>query len=334
LKLDPILITLMIACFAVIISSPSYGQPAQQGFLLFKQNRFSQATPLLKQASLQSPTDKSLMYYYGVSAARSHDLDAAVLALSKVIVGTEPTDTYHISASQYLATIKASVHPYTCKRKGRTYRWTSQSQPLKVYVANGQQLPTQYAGRELNPAEYRAVANSFKNPNFIGSLPVNKLYTADDRRDVLNGLRQWDWATREKLFSFTQTNTTADADIAIFFADSFANMPRRGGYCQYPYEDREPEIIQIMMADKATDAPDAWPKGVENRTAHEFGHALGLEHSPDKSDIMYPETEFGRDESGKLLGRIGDASENDKATLRALYNMEPDGWLKSVSTGR
>jgi hypothetical protein len=35
-----------------------------------------------------------------------------------------------------------------------------------------------------------------------------------------------------------------------------------------------------------------------------------------------------------LLGRTGDASENDNATLRALYNMEPDGWLKSVSTGR
>jgi predicted Zn-dependent protease len=44
---------------------------------------------------------------------------------------------------------------------------------------------------------------------------------------------------------------------------------------------------------------------------HETGHALGLPHSPDSNDVMFPAT------------RTGTLSERDRRTAQLLYELPP-----------
>jgi predicted Zn-dependent protease len=53
---------------------------------------------------------------------------------------------------------------------------------------------------------------------------------------------------------------------------------------------------------------------------HEFGHALGLPHSADSTDVMYPVT------------KTGNASERDRRSLALLYRL-PMGSIKTPTTG-
>jgi predicted Zn-dependent protease len=53
---------------------------------------------------------------------------------------------------------------------------------------------------------------------------------------------------------------------------------------------------------------------------HETGHALGLPHSPDSNDVMFPAT------------RTGTLSERDRRTAQVLYQLPPGPLWESGGT--
>lgn len=88
---------------------------------------------------------------------------------------------------------------------------------------------------------------------------------------------------------------TADSDIG--FADSdgyvpiyYTCLPNNLGAAYVPYYDGFSILGGIVVNECAIERLGVGPVDFERLLAHEMGHARGLMHSSDPSDIMYPFT--------------------------------------------
>ena len=111
-----------------------------------------------------------------------------------------------------------------------------------------------------------------------------------------------------------QDPDTAGADIVVSFADRLDS--NRTGRTELTWQRRGPIVkVQVTLATHMSDGRQLQPSQMVALALHELGHALGLGHSPAKTDALYPETS------------ATDLTSRDRGTAMLLYDVPP-GSLK------
>jgi predicted Zn-dependent protease len=131
---------------------------------------------------------------------------------------------------------------------------------------------------------------------------------------VREALNRWEGTGMGVRFSSTSDST--DADIVVRWIDHF-DFDRAGQadlIWDHAGRVRKATITLALRTNAGFPMPDAALVAV---AVHETGHALGLPHSADSADVMFPAT------------RTGTLSERDRRTAQLLYQL-PTGPLRDA----
>ncbi|WMW26266.1 matrixin family metalloprotease [Methanolobus sediminis] len=144
---------------------------------------------------------------------------------------------------------------------------------------------------------------------YIDDTDVPEHYSPTYKEDVLNAIKYWENGGNGQL-GFQpefQVLDTDNADILIMWVD---NLEKDAGSADGIAGFTRPYIVngQFERVDIVLEAGNyegyAWRQygdsSMEDIAAHEIGHALGLGHSNDRNDIMYPKYDR-RDNLNPLL---------------------------------
>jgi hypothetical protein len=117
---------------------------------------------------------------------------------------------------------------------------------------------------------------------------------------------------------FTTISDTTSAEILVHWIDHFDFD--RAGQTDLTWDQagrvRKAAILLALRTNTGMALPDA---ALLTVAVHEAGHALGLPHSPDSNDVMFPATQ------------TGSLSDRDRRTVQVLYQL-PTGPVRDVPT--
>ena len=161
-------------------------------------------------------------------------------------------------------------------------RWPARSEPLRVWVQG--------------------------NPGLTG-------WTSQHRSVARGALRTWDEA--QLPFRIVAVDDSTTADVFFLWTSSFSSVTQRIGETNRVTDEHGwivTAVVTLAITEpgSSTKALDVYT--IQNAARHEIGHVIGLDHSPDKNDIM-----------AAYAGEQPRLSERDVNSARLLYALSP-GW--------
>lgn len=166
-----------------------------------------------------------------------------------------------------------------CLKKEKLIRWIDSTMPLAVYIA-----PFRFYSKAHEDYKYRNL--------------------------VLKALQEWQQASGGKC-TFKIVDTLLNSQINI----DWKRVDRQAlGHCYFNYDAGNRLFsaeVHIGITDGIIHQEYMNEDEVYHTILHEIGHALGLDHSPNKNDIMYTPHQYG----------VIKLSQGDKSTLRWLYKL-------------
>lgn len=303
--------------FAGDVDDPVKAQSAfRQGKALYDKRKYAEAQKQFQTASTYGSKSAVNNYYLGLAAAQNGDVQTIKRAMCRIIVSNPSQSGNARQANAMLARYVPGLKPYCCANgANQISRFVKANMPIMIHLTDGLMLPPPYRGkRSFNAVEMGNLLSILKQgDNSVRRFERDPAFESDMRRNVIAGLQAWSWAAGEGLFTYQLSSTANDCDVLVFWTPRGGGID--GGWTTTLNAGKAGK--RVIMQLETNDHGGHMEGWFNLMGRHEFGHAFGIcSHSQDPNDLMY-KAHLARDEEYPL-------TENDKASMRAVYEIAPD----------